>query len=60
MVETTIGLRVSMFLDQDYPLSVSLMEKMLRHKLEVPPNPVGNDRTFVEQLIRLNKSRIRA
>ena len=59
VLETTAGLRVSMFLDKDYPLSVKLTEKMLRHKLEVPPNPVGNERTHAEQLIRLFKSRIR-
>lgn len=60
VLETTAGLRVSMFADQDYPLSVTLMEKMLRHNLEVPPNPVGNDRLFAESLVRLFKSRIRA
>ena len=60
VLETTAGLSISMVLDKDYRLSVKLMDKMLRHKLEVPPNPVGNDRTHAEQLIRLFQSRIRA
>ena len=58
VVETTSGLRVYMFVDQDYPLSLSLLEKMLKHNLEVPPNPVGNARLFAESLIRLIKAKI--
>ncbi|GKD43306.1 hypothetical protein Tco_1267951, partial [Tanacetum coccineum] len=35
-----------------YPLSVSLMKKMLKHKLEVEIDGVGNDMTYAVQLIK--------
>lgn len=60
VLETTAGLRVAMFIDQEYPLTVALMEKMLKHHLEIPPDPVGNAKLFAESLVRLFKSRIRA
>jgi hypothetical protein len=59
VLETTTGIRVIMFLEKNYPLTVSLMEKMLQQKLEIPPDPVGNARLFAESLIRLFKQRIR-
>jgi hypothetical protein len=60
VLEITSRIRVAMFIDRDYPLTVTLMEKMLLHHLEIPPDPVGNARLFAESLIRLFKSRIRA
>lgn len=60
VLETTTGLRVAIFIDQEYPLTVALMEKMLIHHLEIPPEPVGNAKLFVESLVHLFKSRIRA
>lgn len=60
VLETTSGIRVAMFIDRDYPLTVTLMEKMLLHHLEIPLDLVGNARLFAESLIRLFKSRIRA
>ncbi|GJX57551.1 hypothetical protein Tco_0287448, partial [Tanacetum coccineum] len=39
--------------DGSYPLSAQLMKKMLRHKLEIPNDGVGNDMTHAEQPIRL-------
>nr|GEV92359.1 uncharacterized mitochondrial protein AtMg00810-like [Tanacetum cinerariifolium] len=35
-----------------YPLSIKLMEWMLRHKLEIDSDVVGNDMTTTEQLIQ--------
>jgi hypothetical protein len=58
VVETKCGIRVCMFSDQHYPLSIKLMKRMLRRKLEVPPNPVANDMTHAEQLIGLIKSKL--
>nr|GEX14525.1 aminoacyl-tRNA synthetase, class 1a, anticodon-binding [Tanacetum cinerariifolium] len=37
-----------MFANVSYPLSVKLMEKMLRHKLEIDKDDVGNDMTTTE------------
>lgn len=58
VVETKSGIRVCMFSDKEYPLSVKLMERMLRQKLEVPPDPVGNDMTYAEQLVRVIKANL--
>ncbi|GJS76792.1 hypothetical protein Tco_0726673, partial [Tanacetum coccineum] len=41
-----------------YPLSVSLMKKMLKHKLEVEVDGVGNDMTYVVQLIQFIKNQL--
>ncbi|GJT99435.1 putative ribonuclease H-like domain-containing protein [Tanacetum coccineum] len=43
-----------------YPLSlsVSLMKKMLKHKLEVKIDGVGNDMTYVVQLIQFIKNQL--
>ena len=58
MVETKNGIRVYMFSDTEYPLSHKLMRRMLRKKLEVSPEPIGNDMTYVEQLVGLIKSKL--
>ncbi|GJV46698.1 putative ribonuclease H-like domain-containing protein [Tanacetum coccineum] len=39
-----------------YPLSAQLMKKMLKHKLEVEIDGIGNDMTYVEQLIQFIKN----
>nr|GEX97191.1 ribonuclease H-like domain-containing protein [Tanacetum cinerariifolium] len=49
-----------MFADVSYPLSVKLMEKILRHKLEIDKDVVGNDMTTAEQLIQLIKNQLAA
>nr|GEX09185.1 putative ribonuclease H-like domain-containing protein [Tanacetum cinerariifolium] len=46
--------------DVSYPLSVKLMEKMLRHKLEIDKDVVGNDMTTAEQLIQFIKNQLAA
>nr|GEV71234.1 hypothetical protein [Tanacetum cinerariifolium] len=42
--------------DVSYPFSVKLMERMLKHKLEIDKDVVGNDMTTAEQLIRVFNS----
>ncbi|GJY01162.1 hypothetical protein Tco_0359314, partial [Tanacetum coccineum] len=37
--------------DTPYPFSAQLMKKMLKHKLEVEIDGIGNDMTYAEQLI---------
>ncbi|GJR01556.1 synaptobrevin, longin-like domain protein [Tanacetum coccineum] len=46
--------------DVSYPLSVKLMERMLKRKLEIDKDVVGNDMTTVEQLIWFIKNQIAA
>ncbi|GKC30593.1 hypothetical protein Tco_1037887 [Tanacetum coccineum] len=46
--------------DVSYPLSVKLMERMLKHKLEIDKDVAGNDMTTAEQLIRFLKNQIAA
>nr|GEW90201.1 hypothetical protein [Tanacetum cinerariifolium] len=58
--ETVSGEVLSMFADVSYPLSVKLMEKMLRHKLEIDKDVVGNDMTTAEQLIQFIKNQLAA
>ncbi|GKF68209.1 hypothetical protein Tco_0197888, partial [Tanacetum coccineum] len=41
-----------------YPLSASLMKKMLKHKLEVEVDGVGNDMTYAVQLIKFIKNQL--
>ncbi|GJS63963.1 hypothetical protein Tco_0678527 [Tanacetum coccineum] len=43
-----------------YPLSVKLMKRMLKHKLEIAKDVVGNDMTTAEQLIRFIKNQLAA
>ncbi|GJV34078.1 ribonuclease H-like domain-containing protein [Tanacetum coccineum] len=60
VLETVFGEALYMFTDVSYPLSVKLMEKMLKHKLEIDKDVVGNDMTTAEQLIRFIKNQISA
>nr|GFA85877.1 hypothetical protein [Tanacetum cinerariifolium] len=46
--------------DVSYPLSVKLIERMLRHKLEIDKDVVVNDMTTAEQLIRFIKNQLTA
>ncbi|GKF06198.1 hypothetical protein Tco_0036866 [Tanacetum coccineum] len=41
-----------------YPLSALLMKKMLKHKLEVEIDGIGNDMTYVVQLIKFIKNQL--
>nr|GEY94818.1 aminoacyl-tRNA synthetase, class 1a, anticodon-binding [Tanacetum cinerariifolium] len=56
VLETVSGEVLYMFADVSYPLSVKLMEKILRHKLEIDKDVVGNDMTIAEQLIQFIKN----
>ncbi|GKE64330.1 hypothetical protein Tco_1518491 [Tanacetum coccineum] len=60
VLETISGKVVYMFADGSYPISVQLMKKMLKHKLEIKINGVGNDMTYAEQLIQFIKNQIAA
>ncbi|GJV25141.1 hypothetical protein Tco_1377836, partial [Tanacetum coccineum] len=44
--------------DTPYPLSASLMKKMLKHKLEVEIDGIGNDMTYAVQLIQFIKNQL--
>nr|GEU92713.1 hypothetical protein [Tanacetum cinerariifolium] len=44
--------------DVSYPLSVKLMKRMLKHKLKIDTDVVGNDMTTAEQLIQLIKNQL--
>ncbi|GKE35825.1 hypothetical protein Tco_1455147 [Tanacetum coccineum] len=56
VLETVSGEVLYMFADVSYPLSVKLIERMLKHKLEIAKDVVGNDMTTAEQLIRFIKN----
>ncbi|GJY02390.1 hypothetical protein Tco_0360542 [Tanacetum coccineum] len=58
VLETFTGKILYMFADTPYPLSVSLMKKMLKHKLEVEIDGVGNDMTYAVQLIKFIKNQL--
>ncbi|GJZ52972.1 hypothetical protein Tco_0607857 [Tanacetum coccineum] len=60
VLETISGEVLYMFADVSYPLSVKLMERMLKHKLEIAKDVVGNDMTTAEQLIRFIKNQLAA
>nr|GEY01038.1 hypothetical protein [Tanacetum cinerariifolium] len=60
VLETVYGEVVYMFADVPYPLSVKLMERMLKHKLAIERDVVGNDMTTTEQLIQLIKNQLAA
>nr|GEU51335.1 ribonuclease H-like domain-containing protein [Tanacetum cinerariifolium] len=51
---------VYMFIDVPYPLFVKLIELMLKHKLEIDKDVVGNDMTTAEQLIQFIKNQLAA
>ncbi|GJQ98642.1 hypothetical protein Tco_0009781 [Tanacetum coccineum] len=44
--------------DVSYPLSVKLMERMLKHNLEIAKDVVGNDMTTAEQLIWFSRIKL--
>ncbi|GJR50570.1 hypothetical protein Tco_1401091 [Tanacetum coccineum] len=58
VLEMFSGKILYMFADTPYPLSVSLMKKMLKHKLEVEVDGVGNDMTYAVQLIQFIKNQL--
>ncbi|GJS12791.1 hypothetical protein Tco_0407263 [Tanacetum coccineum] len=58
VLETMAGQVMYMFVDVPYPLSIKLMERMLKHKLELARDVVGNDLTTAEQLISFIKSQL--
>ncbi|GJW62678.1 hypothetical protein Tco_0112013 [Tanacetum coccineum] len=58
VLETVYGEVLYMFIDVSYPLSVKLIERMLKHKLEIAKDVVGNDMTTAEQLIRFIKNQL--
>ncbi|GJY49154.1 hypothetical protein Tco_0439110, partial [Tanacetum coccineum] len=58
VLETFAGKILYMFTDTPYPLSASLMKKMLKHKLEVEVDGVGNDMTHAVQLIKFIKNQL--
>ncbi|GJV18735.1 retrovirus-related pol polyprotein from transposon TNT 1-94 [Tanacetum coccineum] len=60
VLETMTGKVLYMFVDVPYPLSVKLMERMFKHKLELARDVVGNDLTTAEQLIRFIKGKLAA
>ncbi|GJR08036.1 putative ribonuclease H-like domain-containing protein [Tanacetum coccineum] len=57
-VNPLAGKILYMFADTPYPLSISLMKKMLKHKLEVEIDGVGNDMTYAVQLIKFIKNQL--
>ncbi|GJZ83246.1 hypothetical protein Tco_0648419, partial [Tanacetum coccineum] len=58
VLETFSGKILYMFADTPYPLSASLMKKMLQHKLEVEIDGMGNDMTYAVQLIQFIKNQL--
>nr|GFD16536.1 hypothetical protein [Tanacetum cinerariifolium] len=58
VLETIYGEVVYMFADVSYPFSVKLMERMLKHKLEIDKDVVGNDMITAEQLIQFIKNQL--
>nr|GEY58220.1 hypothetical protein [Tanacetum cinerariifolium] len=60
VLETVSGEVVCMFADVAYPFLVKLMERMLKHKLEIDKDVMGNDMTTAEQLIQFIKNQLAA
>ncbi|GJY13731.1 hypothetical protein Tco_0383040 [Tanacetum coccineum] len=58
VLETFAGKILYMFADTPYPLSASLMKKMLKHKLDVEIDGIGNDMTYAVQLIQFIKNQL--
>ncbi|GKB58265.1 hypothetical protein Tco_0914451, partial [Tanacetum coccineum] len=58
VLETFTGKILYMFADTPYPLSASLMKKILKHKLEVEIDGVGNDMMYAVQLIKFIKNQL--
>ncbi|GJX57036.1 hypothetical protein Tco_0286933 [Tanacetum coccineum] len=55
VLETVSGLVVHMFVNNKYPLTVNLIDRMLDHQLEISRDTVGNELTTVVQLITFLK-----
>ncbi|GJS69752.1 hypothetical protein Tco_0702593 [Tanacetum coccineum] len=60
VLETVSREVLYMFADVSYHLLVKLMERMLKHKLKLAKDVVGNDMTTAEQLIRFIKNQLAA
>nr|GFA73280.1 hypothetical protein [Tanacetum cinerariifolium] len=60
VLETVSEEVVYMFADVPYPFSVKLMERMIKHKLEINKDVVVNDMTTAEQLIQFIKNQLAA
>nr|GEX29937.1 JmjC domain-containing protein [Tanacetum cinerariifolium] len=58
VLEIVSGEMVYMFADVSYPFSVKLMERMLKHNLEIDKDVMGNDMTTAEQLIQFIKNQL--
>ncbi|GJQ99566.1 hypothetical protein Tco_0522551 [Tanacetum coccineum] len=58
VLEMFSGKILYMFADTPYPLSASLMKKMLKHKLEVEIDGIGNDMTYAMQLGQFIKNQL--
>ncbi|GKC99043.1 hypothetical protein Tco_1169318 [Tanacetum coccineum] len=58
VLETVSREVLYMFANVSYPLSMKLMERMLKHKLEIAKDVVGNDMPTAEQLIRFIKNQL--
>ncbi|GJU30897.1 putative ribonuclease H-like domain-containing protein [Tanacetum coccineum] len=56
--DTMSGIVLHMFVDKRYPLSVNLIERMLKHQLEICRDTVGNELTTAVQLIIFLKKQI--
>ncbi|GJV61909.1 hypothetical protein Tco_1468009 [Tanacetum coccineum] len=52
------GLVIHMFVDKKYPLTISLIQRMLDHQLEICHGTVGNELTIAVQLIAFLKKQI--
>ena len=59
VIQTMCGMHVCMFSDKEYPMPEKLLKRLLWKKLEIPPNPVGNDQTNAEQLVERIKFQLR-
>nr|GEY36333.1 aminoacyl-tRNA synthetase, class 1a, anticodon-binding [Tanacetum cinerariifolium] len=60
VLETVSGEVVYMFADVSYPFSVKLVERMLKHKLEIDKVVLGNDMTTAQLLIQFIKNQLDA
>ncbi|GJS20063.1 putative ribonuclease H-like domain-containing protein [Tanacetum coccineum] len=60
VLETISGKIQYMLADIPYPLSAQLMKKMLKQKLEVKIDGIGNDLTYAEKLIQFIKNQVAA
>nr|GEW86105.1 uncharacterized mitochondrial protein AtMg00810-like [Tanacetum cinerariifolium] len=58
VLETMDGRVIYMFVDVSYPLSATTLERMLKHRLEVPKLLVGGDLTMAEQLVCFIKAEL--